>query len=157
MIDGGAGTTIFNYKGRNETIIQDYVGGNHFSASIPVLVSTRGYGLFWDNYSLSWFYGGEGGNTRYRYASECGDMIDYYFFYGPELDNVISLFRTATGKVPMLAKWSYGLIQSKDHYSTQTEYLAVKDGYRNNSIPVYRLVIGESRGYHKDIPFFILQ
>ncbi len=136
MIDGGAGATTFNYKGHDETITQEYSGGNHFYESSPVLVSTRGYGLFWDNYSKSWFYGGEGSNTRYRYSSECGDLIDYYFFYGPELDAIVSLFRTATGKVPMLAKWSYGLIQSKDRYSTQAEFLSVKDGYRNNNIPV---------------------
>ena len=36
----------------------------------------------------------------------------------------------------MFPKWCYGLIQSKDHYGSQTEYLAVKTGYRSNNIPV---------------------
>lgn len=125
---------IVNYKGVNETIHQAY--NDAYAESSPVLVSTKGYGILWDNYSLSWFYGGEGTNTRYRYVSECGDMIDYYFFYGPELDKVISGYRVATGAAPLFPKWVYGLIQSKDHYGSQAEMLSIKDGYRRNRIPV---------------------
>ena len=150
MIDGKYGTTIVNYKGLNELMDQDYTT-EHFYSVIPLMVSTRGYGLFWDNYSLSNFYGGEGNNTRYRYSSECGDLIDYYFFYGPELDNVIALYRSTTGRVPLLSKWSYGLIQSKDKYQSQSEYLAVKDGYRNNNIPVDCIV--QDWGYWEPNPW----
>jgi alpha-D-xyloside xylohydrolase len=125
---------VVNYKGVNETIHQAY--NDAYAESSPVLVSTKGYGILWDNYSLSWFYGGEGSNTRYRFVSECGDMIDYYFFYGPELDKVISGYRVATGFAPLFPKWVYGLIQSKDHYGSQLEMLSIKDGYRQNRIPV---------------------
>jgi alpha-D-xyloside xylohydrolase len=125
---------VVNYKGVNETIHQAY--NDAYAESSPVLVSTKGYGILWDNYSLSWFYGGEGANTRYRYVSECGDMIDYYFFYGPELDKVISGYRVATGTAPLFPKWVFGLIQSKDHYGSQAEMLSIKDGYRQNKIPV---------------------
>ncbi|MBN2037107.1 MAG: glycoside hydrolase family 31 protein [Chitinispirillaceae bacterium] len=151
MIDGGKGTTIVNYKGRNQTMDNKYSYINYFWTSIPLLVSTRGYGVFWDNYSRSWFYGGEGSNTRYRYTSECGDLIDYYFFYGPEHDQVISLFRTVTGRVPMLPKWLYGLIQSKDKYRNQNEYLSIKDGYRNGNIPVDCIV--QDWGYWEPNPW----
>jgi len=125
---------VVNYKGLNETIWQNY--DDSFAESSTFLVSSRGYGIFWDNYSLSWFYGGEGNNTRYSFISECGDMLDYYFFYGPEIDKIISNFRIATGESPLLPKWAFGLIQSKDHYSTQSEILSIKDGYRKNKIPI---------------------
>ena len=29
-------------------------------------------------------------NTKYKYVSESGTMVDYYFFYGPEFDQIIS-------------------------------------------------------------------
>ncbi|MBN2037012.1 MAG: glycoside hydrolase family 31 protein [Chitinispirillaceae bacterium] len=152
QIDGGKGTATVNYKGKSSELMdQEYVYIDHFISAIPVLVSTRGYGLFWDNYSKSWFYGNEGSNTRYRYTSECGDLIDYYFFYGPEIDSVISLYRTATGKVPLLAKWCYGLIHSKDKYEYESHYLAVKDGYRNNKIPVDCIV--QDWGYWSPQPW----
>ncbi|HEY5327954.1 MAG TPA: TIM-barrel domain-containing protein, partial [Mucilaginibacter sp.] len=37
-------------------------------------------------------------------------------------------------------KWAFGLFQSQDRYKTQAEILSVKDGYRNNHIPVDAVV-----------------
>ena len=120
-----------NYKGRNQTLAIKYMTG-----AIPVLLSTKGYGLMWDNYSASNFYGGEANNTKFKYVSESGKMVDYYFFYGPGFDHIISLYREATGPAPMFPKWAFGLFQSQDRYQSQAEVLSVKDGYRNNKLPV---------------------
>jgi alpha-D-xyloside xylohydrolase len=120
-----------NYKGRNQDLAIKYMTG-----AIPVLLSTKGYGLLWDNYAASGFYGAEAANTKYKYVSESGTMVDYYFFYGPDFDKIISLYRDATGPAPMFPKWSFGLFQSQDRYKSQAEVLSVKDSYRNNHIPV---------------------
>jgi alpha-D-xyloside xylohydrolase len=120
-----------NYKGRNQDMAIRYMTG-----AIPVLLSTKGYGLLWDNYSASNFYGAEDGNTKFKYVSESGKMVDYYFFYGPQFDRIINLYREATGKAPMFPKWAFGLFQSQDRYKSQDEVLSVKDGYRKNHIPV---------------------
>jgi alpha-D-xyloside xylohydrolase len=120
-----------NYKGRDQDLTIKYLTG-----AIPVLLSTKGYGLLWDNYSASSFYGAEQGNTQFKYVSESGTMVDYYFMYGPDFDHIISSYRDATGKAPMYGKWAYGLFQSQDRYKSQPEVLSVKDNYRNNHIPV---------------------
>jgi alpha-D-xyloside xylohydrolase len=120
-----------DYKGRNQKMLIKYLTG-----AIPVLLSTRGYGLLWDNYSASDFYGAEAGNTQFRYVSESGNMVDYYFFFGPSFDQIIDSYRDLTGKAPMYPKWSFGLFQSQDRYKSQAEVLSVKDNYRNNHIPV---------------------
>jgi alpha-D-xyloside xylohydrolase len=120
-----------NYKGRNQDLAIRYLTG-----AIPVLLSTKGYGLLWDNYSASNFYGAEANNTKFRYVSESGKDVDYYFFYGPQFDHIISLYRATTGVAPMFPKWAFGLFQSQDRYKTQEEVLSVKDNYRKNHIPV---------------------
>ena len=71
-------TLSINYKGRDQDMAIKYLTG-----AIPVLLSTRGYGLLWDNYSESHFYGTGSDNTKFRYGSESGRMIDYYFFFRP--------------------------------------------------------------------------
>ncbi len=124
-------TLSINYKGRDQEMAIKYMTG-----AIPVLLSNKGYGLIWDNYAASNFYGAEAGNTKYKYASESGTMVDYYFIYGPEFDQIIASYRDATGAAPMYPKWSFGLFQSQDRYKSQAEVLSVKDGYRNNKIPV---------------------
>jgi alpha-D-xyloside xylohydrolase len=125
-----------NYKGQTEYIDQRYAEGT----AVAILVSTKGYGIFWDNYSNSNFDGTVANKTRYSFKSDCSDIaggiFDYYFFYGPEIDQVIAGYRTATGHVPLFPKWGYGLIQSRDRYESQTEIYSIRDGYRNNKIPV---------------------
>ncbi|PWT74827.1 MAG: xylosidase [Bacteroidetes bacterium] len=120
-----------NYKGRDQNLEIKYMTG-----AIPVLLSTKGYGLMWDNYSASKFYGSESNNTSFEYVSESGKMVDYYFFYGPDFDRIIHLYRIATGQAPMFPKWSFGLFQSQDRYKTQDEIIQVKNAYRGNHIPV---------------------
>jgi len=124
-------TLSINYKGRDQDLVIKYMTG-----AIPVLLSNKGYGLIWDNYSPSYFRGAEAGNTKYKYLSESGNMIDYYFIYGPEFDRIISSYRLATGAAPMYPKWAFGLFQSQDRYKSQAEVLSVKDNYRKNKIPV---------------------
>ncbi len=124
-------TLSINYKGRNQDLAIKYMTG-----AIPVLLSNKGYGLIWDNYSASNFYGAEASNSKYNYVSESGNMIDYYFIYGPGFDQIIAGYRTATGAAPMFPKWAFGLFQSQDRYKSQQEVLTVKDKYRNGKIPV---------------------
>lgn len=122
---------VMNRKGTRQ-----HIANANTEINIPVLVSNRGYGIYWDNYSTSDFDGTLSSNTKYRYVSQAGDMVDYYFFYGPSIDHVVALYREATGAAPLLPKWAYGLFHSKDAYGRQTELLAVKDGYRQNNIPL---------------------
>ncbi len=130
-IDTGA----MNYKGRNQDMTIKYLTG-----SIPVLLSSKGFGLYWDNYASSDFYGAESNNTKFKYVSESGRQVNYYFFYGPDFDHIIDLYRQATGKAPMFPKWAFGLFQSQDRYMSQSEIITVKDNYRNNHIPVDAIV-----------------
>jgi alpha-D-xyloside xylohydrolase len=138
MCQSGGPTAYNNYKGISSVLVSNEYGnpGSTYFNAVPVLISTRGYGIYWDNYSKSTFYGADTSNTRYRYVSTCGQLVDYYFFYGPSIDSVIAKYRTTTGSVPMFPKWCFGLIQSKDRYTSQADFLSVKNGYRNNKIPL---------------------
>ena len=118
-----------DYKGRDQEMLIKYMTG-----AIPVLLSTRGYGLLWDNYSASKFFGKD--PSKYRYVSESGNLVDYYFFYGPGFDRIISSYRDATGRAPMFGRWAFGLFQSEDRYKSQAEVLGAGAGYRKAHIPV---------------------
>ncbi len=108
----------------------------YLTGAIPVMLSSKGYGLLWDNYAESKFSGTEKNSTEFKYVSKSGKMVDYYFFYGPLFDHIIDLYRTITGKAPMYPKWSFGLFQSQDRYKTQQEVLTPAAEYRKNHIPV---------------------
>ena len=105
---------------------------------MPFLVSSNGYGIFWNNTSRSRF------NNRfanYLYiSSEVADVIDYYFFYGPDLDKVVASYRELTGQAPMFGKWAYGFWQCKNRYKSQEEILGIAKKYRDLHIPLDNIV-----------------
>src|SRR5262245_46846879 len=72
--------------------------------------------------------------------SEVGEGIDYYFVYGPELDQVIAGYRSLTGRATMLPRWAFGFWQSKNKYETQQEVLNTLAEFRKRQIPIDNIV-----------------
>ena len=99
----------------------------------PFFQSTKGYGVFWDNYSGTTYTDNE---QETSFCSEVGDCIDYYFMYGGSADGVIAEVRALTGDVPMMPLWSYGFMQSKERYKSQEETVGVLKKYRELGIPL---------------------
>jgi len=124
---------VWNYRGESVDISPD-----NTNISVPMLLSTNGYGLFWDNPSRSRF------NNRFMHSlyisSEVADQIDYYFIYGPEFDKIIAAYRELTGAAPLFGKWAYGFWQCKNRYQSQEELLGVAHQYRELHIPVDNIV-----------------
>lgn len=73
--------------------------------------------------------------------SEVGEAIDYYFIDGDSPDEVISGYRTITGKAPLLPKSAYGFWQSRQRYKTQDEHVGVVEEYRKRQIPLDNIVV----------------
>ena len=72
--------------------------------------------------------------------SEMGDQIDYYFIRGNNMDEVISGYRTVTGKAQVMPKWSMGFWQSRERYKTQAELIDVLKEFRKRQIPIDNIV-----------------
>ena len=124
---------VWNYHGEDVDLSQD-----NTNISIPMFLSSNGYGIFWNNASRSRF------NNRFPHAlylsSEVADSVDYYFLYGPDFDKIIADYRDMTGTVPMFGKWAYGFWQCKNKYESQAEVLGVAHKYRELGIPVDNIV-----------------
>lgn len=99
----------------------------------PLFQSTKGYGIFWDNYSGTLYIDNDE-ETSFR--SDVGDCMDYYFMYGGSADGVIGQIRALTGDVPMMPLWGYGFMQSKERYKSQDETVGVVRRYRELGIPL---------------------
>ncbi|MGD0992164.1 MAG: TIM-barrel domain-containing protein [Gemmatimonadales bacterium] len=68
--------------------------------------------------------------------SEVGDGVDYYFFYGPELDRVIAGYRLVTGRAAMPPRYAFGYWQSRNRYEKQQQSLDAVDEFRRLRIPL---------------------
>ena len=120
---------MFNYRGATVELGQD-----NMDVAVPLFISSKGYGLLWNTASLTY------ADNRYppalSFRTLSADAIDYYFIYGPEMDNIIHAYREMTGHTPLFPKWAYGFIQSKDSYKSQAEVLEVAKRYREEHIPL---------------------
>jgi endoglucanase len=133
---GQHGAGLMNYRGSSVHLQQQ----NASESAIPVLVSSQGYGLFWDNPAISDVSVAQSSATNLTWTSEAADAVNYYFCYGPELDDVVGGYRKLTGDAPMFGKWAWGLWQSKNRYQSQDELLSVVNTYRGKSIPLDNVI-----------------
>ncbi|HYQ90750.1 MAG TPA: TIM-barrel domain-containing protein, partial [Candidatus Competibacteraceae bacterium] len=114
------------------------------------------YGLFFDNPAQSYFNMGSNEDSvmdgKYYFGALFGDL-DYYFFLGDQVVDVLGQYTTLTGRGPqapdyrglMPPKYVFGYHQGCYGYYDSVQLLAVATAYRNSRIPC--------DGLHIDIDF----
>ena len=68
-------------------------------------------------------------------------QLDYYFIFGNNIDEVISGYRTLTGKAQIMPEWLFGYWQSRERYKTQNEILDALEGFRKRKLPIDNIVM----------------
>lgn len=121
----------FNRRGDSQ-----FLKNESMYTTSPYYLSSKGYGLFWDNYSPTQFTD----NKQELSFSSLGKCADYYLMYGGNADGVIADIRKLSGQSPMLPLWAFGFMQSKERYKTQQEGLAVLEKYRALKVPIDVLI-----------------
>lgn len=123
---------IYNYRKNTQYLYQ-----HNMRTPIPFFLSNQGYGILADCGSLMVW----NDDSRGSYLLlDAVTRLDYYFIAGENLDEIISGFRSLTGKAAMLPRWAYGYIQSKEAYDTQQELIDVVSEYRRRNIPLDGIV-----------------
>lgn len=72
--------------------------------------------------------------------SEMSPDMDYYFIAGQNMDEVISGYRTLTGKAPVYPKWVLGFWQSRERYQSSQDIEENLKKFRDLHIPVDNIV-----------------
>lgn len=98
-----------------------------------VIQSIKGWGIYWDTYSVAQFDDNAQGMT---FKTEADDRADYYFMYGKSADGVNACMRQLSGDVPMFPLWTFGYWQCRERYKTSKELMEVVDNYRRLQVPL---------------------
>ena len=72
--------------------------------------------------------------------SEMSPDMDYYFIAGQNMDEVITGYRTLTGKAPVYPKWVLGFWQSRERYQSSQDIEENLKKFRDLHIPVDNIV-----------------
>ncbi|HEY64655.1 MAG TPA: alpha-xylosidase, partial [Caldilineae bacterium] len=104
--------------------------------NVPLLLSSRGYGLFFHTTHRLRFDLGSGHHSSLSTVVESDDpVMDFFVLYGPSLQDVLSHYADLTGRAPVPPRWSFGLWMSKASYETRQEVEEVARRLRAEDIP----------------------
>lgn len=78
---------------------------------------------------------------KLSFWSEMTQQLDYYFMAGDNADEVISGYRTLTGKAQIMPDWLLGYWQSRERYKSQAEILDALKGFRDRNLPIDNIVM----------------
>jgi alpha-D-xyloside xylohydrolase len=118
---------LFDQKGAVIDLVQ-----RNGEVTIPFLLSSRGYGLLWNNPAIGRV---ELGANATRWAADSARQIDYWVTVGSPAQ-VLQNYADATGHAPMLPDWAAGFWQCKLRYRTQDELMAVAREYHRRGLPL---------------------
>ena len=107
-------------------------------ASVPFMVSSKGYGLLWNNPAV-----GQAvfGMNLTEFSSQSAKEIDYWITAGDTPAEIVERYSCVTGKVPMMPEFALGFWQCKLRYETQEEVLQVAREYFRRRILLSVIVI----------------
>ncbi len=78
--------------------------------------------------------------NRLSVWSEMARDLDYYFIAGNNFDEVISGYRTLTGKAQIMPKWVLGFWQSRERYKSSADIEETLSEFRKRKVPVDNIV-----------------
>ena len=107
-------------------------------ASVPFAISSRGYGVLWNNPTVGRAVFGKNIISFEAYSTK---LMDYWFVAGDSPAEIEETYASVTGKVPMMPEYGLGFWQCKLRYQTQEELLSVAREYRKRNIPLDVIVV----------------
>ena len=108
--------------------------------NIPFIISSRGYGLFFDEHKLGSLDLGHDDPDVLSFVS-VNDELTVYFIAGGNNDTILREYGKITGFQPIPPRWSLGYIQSKYGYETEVEARSVVNGLKENGFPLDAIIL----------------
>ncbi|MCL2833285.1 MAG: family 31 glucosidase [Treponema sp.] len=107
-------------------------------ASVPFLVSDKGYALLWNNPAV-----GKAvlGLNMTEFSAESSAGFDYWITAGGNFAKLLENYTAVTGRPPMMPDYAAGFWQCKLRYQTQEELLNVAREYKRRGLPLSVIVI----------------
>ena len=152
----GQGGAAFDRLGAARQLWNTHIGhGPGSDMGVPLLVSSRGYALFFDNPGDAVVsVGRSDGGVRLVYTAETGRLV-WYFLLGGDLRGVMREVAELLGRPPMPPRWALGFLQSTRHFESTTELRQLGRTLREKRIPcdalIYLSSYGDALGWNRGV------
>ncbi len=107
-------------------------------ASVPFMISSRGYGFFWNNPAIGT---ATFATNKTEWFAQSTKKLDYFITAGDTPADLEANYSAATGRTPMMPEFGLGYWQCKLRYRTQDELLAVAREHKRRGLPMDAIVV----------------
>lgn len=107
-------------------------------ASVPFMVSNRGYGMLWNNPAIGTV---TFGTNKTEWVAENTKKLDYWITAADTPAQIVQQYSGVTGKVPRMPEYGLGFWQCKLRYRNQEELLGVAREHKRLGLPMDVIVI----------------
>ena len=116
-------------------------GEPNLNITLPTVLSSRGYMLFFDHHTAGYFDLGRADKNVLEYGGENLTTLSYFVITGRDQAEILNRYTALTGRQPLPPRWALGLIQSRFGYKTEVEMQNVAARMRRENFPLDALVL----------------
>ena len=107
-------------------------------ASVPFMISSRGYGFLWNNPAIGT---ATFGTNKTEWYAKSTQKLDYFITAGDTPADIERNYTAAVGRAPRMPEYGLGYWQCKLRYRTQDEILAVAREHKRRGLPMDAIVV----------------
>lgn len=107
-------------------------------ASVPFMISNRGYGFFWNNPAIGTV---TFATNKTEWHAKSTKKMDYFITAGDTPADLERNYSAATGRTPMMPEFGLGYWQCKLRYRNQEEILKVAREHKRRGLPMDAIVV----------------
>ncbi|HUJ11340.1 MAG TPA: TIM-barrel domain-containing protein [Verrucomicrobiae bacterium] len=132
-----------SYRGQTRTLWNARAGfssGAMSDMAVPLVVSSKGYGVFVDNtFKQEWDFT-LSSSTQWR-AQVDGGELDCYFIGANTPAEALNRYTKMTGPAPVPPRWALAYMQSRYGYRNWSQMYTARDAFRSNDLPCDALIL----------------
>ncbi|MGN0686860.1 MAG: TIM-barrel domain-containing protein [Oscillospiraceae bacterium] len=107
-------------------------------ASVPFMISSRGYGFLWNNPAIGT---ATFGTNKTEWYAKSTQKLDYFITAGDTPAEIEANYTAVVGRAPRIPEYGLGYWQCKLRYRTQDEILAVAREHKRRGLPMDAIVV----------------
>lgn len=115
------------------------LGADNLNFSVPVIISSLGYAIFFDNPSKGYLDIGMTDKNILEAGFSSG-ALTYYVIFGKTLDEIMTNYTAITGRQPLPPRWAFGNFVSRFGYRSEAQVKGVVEKMKTDKFPMDGLI-----------------
>lgn len=108
--------------------------------SVPFIISSKGYGIFFDNPSRGYLDIGKSHPDILEYGASSGELT-FYIIPGKNVAEILKKYQSLVGTQPIPARWVFGNLMSRFGYRSQEQLQSIAGKMKADGVPFDAVII----------------